>query len=302
MSKKLTQEEFIKKVKSIHGDEIDLSETVYIGSKIKCKFKCKVHGIFFAQPNSIISSKTGCPICYGSVLKTIEQVIKEFTQVHGNAWNYDEVDYRGCHKKVAIKCKVHGIFWQKPYAHLVGQGCPKCSGFNKTTEEVIKEFILVHGLFYDYSKFVFENCYKKGIIICPIHGEFLQNHSSHINGAGCPKCCHNISKPEVEWLNSIELSENIIINRQYKIRLNNKTYHVDGYYEENNTVYEFNGDYWHGNPVKYDQNKINKMNKLSFGELYKRTIDKQDLLRQNGYNVISIWESDYRAFNILNEW
>ena len=42
---------------------------------------------------------------------------------------------------------------------------------------------------YNYSKFIFKNAKTKSIIICPIHGEFLQHPELHLNSTyGCPKC------------------------------------------------------------------------------------------------------------------
>jgi len=42
---------------------------------------------------------------------------------------------------------------------------------------------------FDYYRFVFENAKTKGIIICKIHGEFLQNPDKHLQSVyGCPKC------------------------------------------------------------------------------------------------------------------
>ena len=35
-------------------------------------------------------------------------------------------------------------------------------------------------------------------------------------------------------------------------------YKVDGYCYETNTVYEFHGDYWHGNPIVFDSDDTNK--------------------------------------------
>ena len=45
-----------------------------------------------------------------------------------------------------------------------------------------------HGTKFDYSKIIFEKMLKKVIIICPIHGEFLQTPSDHAKGYGCDKC------------------------------------------------------------------------------------------------------------------
>lgn len=59
----------------------------------------------------------------------------------------------------------------------------------RTTEQFIQRAREVHGDYYDYSKSVYIKHRDKVIIICPIHGEFLQAPSPHINNpTGCPKC------------------------------------------------------------------------------------------------------------------
>lgn len=60
---------------------------------------------------------------------TQEEVIKRFEKVHSNKYNYDEVDYINQHIKVKIIClnKNHGVFDQRPHAHISGAGCPKCA-------------------------------------------------------------------------------------------------------------------------------------------------------------------------------
>lgn len=162
-----------------------------------------------------------------------------------------------------------------------------------TQEEFVDKVKSIHGDKIDLSETIYTRYRNKTKFICPKHGVFWTTPISLITGHGCPRCSHHISKQESKWLDSVELNENIIILRQHTIRLNNRTYRVDGYCEETNIVYEFNGDYWHGNPAKYDQNKINKKSNKTFGELYQRTKDKVKLLEEAGYKVISIWESDY---------
>lgn len=41
---------------------------------------------------------------------------------------------------------------------------------------------------YDYSKVIYVNSKTKVIIICPIHGEFLQIPNHHLSGSACAKC------------------------------------------------------------------------------------------------------------------
>jgi uncharacterized protein YbaR (Trm112 family) len=57
-----------------------------------------------------------------------------------------------------------------------------------TTEEFVKRARKVHENFYDYSLVDYKNAKAKVTIICPIHGEFKQTASDHLNSCGCPKC------------------------------------------------------------------------------------------------------------------
>jgi hypothetical protein len=46
---------------------------------------------------------------------------------------------------------------------------------------------------FDYSKFIYVDAKTKGIIICPAHGEFLQNSDKHLTTKyGCAKCWHDV--------------------------------------------------------------------------------------------------------------
>ncbi len=96
--------------------------------------------------------------------------------------------------KISIECLIHGMFKQIVSDHYSGKKCLKCSITTRskkltlTTEDFIHKARLIHGDKYDYSKVVYINTYIKVIIICPIHGEFLQSPVSHLQGAGCKKC------------------------------------------------------------------------------------------------------------------
>ena len=65
-----------------------------------------------------------------------------------------------------------------------------------TTPEFIRDAKKVHGKKYDYSETEYENAKTKVKIICPKHGEFLQNPKNHLNGSGCPKCRTSKSSTE----------------------------------------------------------------------------------------------------------
>ena len=117
------------------------------------------------------------------------EFIERAKEVHGNKYGYGKVDYKRSNEKVCIVCPTHGEFFQIPSSHLIGFGCPGCSGNKKlTTEDFIEKAKEVHGNKYDYSKVNYKNISTKITIVCPIHGEFEQAPCKHLSGSGCPKC------------------------------------------------------------------------------------------------------------------
>jgi endogenous inhibitor of DNA gyrase (YacG/DUF329 family) len=183
-----------------------------------------------------------------------------------------------------------------PVNHLRGSGCPKCGkqSFSKNKTSSINLFIekanKIHNNEFDYSKSIYTKNNNKIEIICSKHGSFFQRPSDHLSGCKCPNCSNAISRHEDKYFESLN-NPNIIRNQMLYIK--GRKIIPDGYDPVTNTIYEFNGDYWHGNPKIYNKNDINKHNKKTFGELYKKTIEKENFLKNCGYNVISIWESDF---------
>jgi hypothetical protein len=53
------------------------------------------------------------------------------------------------------------------------------------------------------------------------------------------------------------------------------------------------GDFYHGNPNIYKSNEYNPLLKKTYGELYNNTIKRNNLITKLGYNLITIWESDF---------
>lgn len=61
-------------------------------------------------------------------------------------------------------------------------------GKRATTAEFIERALKVHGDKYDYSSVEYLNSTTKVVILCKIHGKFLQQPSNHLAGHGCPEC------------------------------------------------------------------------------------------------------------------
>jgi hypothetical protein len=206
--------------------------------------------------------------------------------------------------KVKIRCNIHGEFEQTPAEHLSGCGCKQC-GFTKisksktySTDEYIQKVKEVHQNIYNYTLTEYNGIYNKINVLCKEHGIFEISASNHLRGRGCQKCQtkKQYSKAQIKWLNFIQIKDNICIqhaenSNEYQIP--NTRFKADGYCIETNTIYEFHGDYWHGNPNVFCNNEFNKTTKCTFGELYKSTISKAQQIIDMGFNLITIWESDW---------
>jgi len=222
---------------------------------------------------------------------TTEEFIDKSRKIYGNKYDYSKVVYISSRNKIEIICPIHGSFYQTPNNHLRNRGCFKCSKIKKLTQqEFIDRAKIVHNGFYNYSKVNYINHKNKVIIICPVHGDFLQNTNHHLRGNGCNKCSSYISKPEIEFLNYLKIPDTVE-SRQVKILGRN----IDGFNKNTNTVYEFLGDYYHGNPSVYKCHDYNPTCNKTFGELYKNTIKKLTILKKH-YTVKYIWESDWKRF------
>jgi hypothetical protein len=238
--------------------------------------------------------------------RSTEDLIREFRIVHGDNYDYSKTTYKHIHEKISIICRQHGQFYQLPGLHIKGRGCKKCGTerslllTRKTNDRFILDSKNIYGDKYDYSDTNYINADTKVDIKCKIHGKFsvIPDAHIHIPFRECGKCSINKNSIETQWLKSINVPEKYW---QHTLHINNKYYKLDAYNPLTNTVYEFYGDFWHGNPNIYKLNDINSKNKKTFGELYKETLERRQILLDAGYNLIEIWETTYYIRTLLKE-
>jgi hypothetical protein len=300
---KITTEIFVEKAKAIHGDKYDYSKSEYVSTRVKLIIICPIHGEFSQTPEGHTSKKFGCKACaqdfIGELLaKDVSVYIKQCNDIHNFKYDYSKIEYKNAHSLLEIVCPIHGSFSQEAAAHLRGQGCPICgdikAGFSKMTGYsllFIDRANIVHSHKYDYSKSVYTGNMDNIEIICPDHGSFFQTPGNHLQGKGCSKCHSIISKLEVQWLDILNIPEE---NRHKLFKINGRIIKVDAYDPITNTIYEFYGDYWHGNPNVYPPHDLNDNSKKTFGELYQLTIERELFLKSEGFNINTIWENDFK--------
>lgn len=188
----VTQDEFIAKAKSIHGDLYSYLKVAYVNSRIPVLIACSKHGDFRQTPTSHLSGH-GCPKCARLQQADANRLSpKDFfakaRKVHGAKYAYDKALYLDSRTKIVITCKMHGDFKQAPDMHLSGHGCPRCAGKLIDTKTFVDRANKVHGNKYSYEKTIFKTMHNKVTITCKFHGDFLQSAGHHLQGQGCKRC------------------------------------------------------------------------------------------------------------------
>lgn len=301
-------EKFISRAIEAHGELYSYNEVEYVNAHQKVKIICLDHGPFFQHPLSHVKG-AGCPTCAGTGTKhNLNEVITAFKKIHGNAYSYELVEYVNNSTPVILVCDIHGGFKLTPHKHKSGRGCQKCSkvksvkkmsvtktGKSSTTKLKLEEFLSraksFHGDKFDYGLVDMSGGIRSKVkIICPDHGEFIQNAEKHLMGRSCPHCkkSRQYSTMSTKWLDSLGI-ESLI--REHRLP-QNKLIPVDGYDPLTNTIYQFHGDYWHGGK-KFNPTEINKTRGLTFQQLRIDTDYRDEQLRRWGYNVVVMWESEW---------
>lgn len=122
---------FVAQATAVFGDRYDYSKTEYVRAMSKVTVTCRKHGDFLTGPNNHLHGY-GCQICGGSLKHTHSKFVERARAIHGDKYDYTQVNYTNCATNVTILCKTHGAFLQTPNSHLVGKGCHSFarSGFN----------------------------------------------------------------------------------------------------------------------------------------------------------------------------
>ena len=308
---KYTTEEFIEISNEIHENKYNYDKCVYQNNCTNVIINCEEHGDFEQQPKVHISRIIGCPKCSRKNLAiknslTVEEYIRRANIIHDYLYGYDKVVYVNSRTPIIITCKLHCDFMQTPTTHLSGSECPECAyelrGIKRrmSLDEFIERGNEIHDCKYKYDKVKYVNNHTKVKIKCPEHGYFHQTPSAHIHCCDeCPKCTkHGYSKKALDWIKCIEDMDGVNIQHAENIgefKIPGTKFRADGYDAGTNTVYEFHGCFFHGCPECFKSSDTNAMCKKTYGELYKKTINREKEIKLNGFNLVRIWEHEWNS-------
>ncbi len=128
-----TNDEFIARLKLVHGDRYDYSKTIYSRSSGKVSATCRDHGDFELYASDFLRGY-GCQFCSGKKYNT-GSFIERAKKIHGDSYDYTKTRFVRMDKKITVTCRDHGDFVQEANSHAKGSGCPSCAGYGyKRTE------------------------------------------------------------------------------------------------------------------------------------------------------------------------
>jgi hypothetical protein len=154
-TKKLNNEEFIKKARDVHGNKYDYSKVEYKNTitEICIICPCAEHNEFWQRPLEHLQG-CGCPKCGGNYHPSTEEFIEKARLIHGDKYDYSEVKYINNKTKICIICPEHEPFWQTPNNHLSGHGCPNCK--ESKLEKMVKQFLIDNNFKFTHNERNFE--------------------------------------------------------------------------------------------------------------------------------------------------
>lgn len=130
LSQTTTLEEFIEKLKCVHGNKYKVvSGYTKIGSKVK--IECDCGNVWEPYAYSLLQG-FGCKICgiekrSNERSKTHEEYLEEIKRIHGDEYEILE-EYKRGHEKILVKHKKCGRKYRTQAQSLVqGKGCKKCA-------------------------------------------------------------------------------------------------------------------------------------------------------------------------------
>jgi predicted nucleic acid-binding Zn-ribbon protein len=132
MPVKLTSTEIRHRILATHGTNSiysfpDLAEVKDREDDVT--LMCQKHGASRMKVKSILTHGSGCNECgVRKARKYDNRIFEEKARaIHGDKYDYSQVDYQRSYEKVTIVCPEHGSWSIRPHNHLSNRaGCPRC--------------------------------------------------------------------------------------------------------------------------------------------------------------------------------
>ena len=292
-SKMWTQDQFLNVMKEVHGNSIDFSNAIYIGTDKTVKCKCNICGNTWLAKPSKLKIGHGCPKCglikNGKNRQTTKEKLIERTKELFGDYDFSNVPNRFTQKeKIIVGCPKHGFYKTTADNLIHGHGCLKCAqnklskSFSWDVKKFVDEAEKVHDKKYSYVNSIYNGIDTPIEIICSKHGSFYQTPYCHIHQKhGCPICKESKLENEVKSY----LEENGIEFIQGKRFDWLKRQHLDFYLPQCNIGIECQGEQ-HYKPTSFNFSKDESVLKKNFEVQQERDERKKRLCEENGLKLL----------------
>lgn len=184
----------------------------------------------------------------------------------------------------------------RPKQLCSNESCVSC--YNRSFASHAKSMYLTDKTINPRS--IFKQCNDKFTFTCENGHEFPCS-ISHVSSATAPSWCPHCKKGRqyslvsIQWLEYIGDLQHYLSSIHGEYRIPGTKYKADGYCEKTNTIYEFHGDIWHGNPKFYKPEDVCPLSnrRTTYGELYESTLKKKEAILSLGFKYIEMWQSDW---------
>lgn len=106
---------------------------------------------------------------------------------------------------------------------------------------------------------------------------------------------YKISKISIKLFDTLSTDGSLYGRDEFIIQLDNNTYYLDFLNPSTKKVIEFNGDYWHANPIIYKAHDIiHKDKNITANDIWIKDKKRLDNIKLLGYDVMVVWEKDFR--------
>lgn len=240
------------------------------------------YGVAYPQQATIVRDKVNATNLkkYGSICSQAGETVKEKTKTAMLA-KYG-VDHNWKNKDVRVK--ITNTMFERYGVELYNQ------------HQIIDVLPLLQDYDWLYDQYIIQNKTTTQIAtefnICSTTVlNYLNNHEIAVRGLT------QYSYKCINWLESIMKQEGIYIQHalnEGEYQIPDTRFKADGYCNITNTIYEFHGDCWHGNPAVYESHELcNPFSDLTAGELYTKTIERENQIIALGYNLVVMWEDEF---------
>lgn len=169
MSRKITNDEFLKKVQELYPFA-NFSKSIYTGWQCKVIVILDDFGEIEVSARTLLSGKWKGGKYKWNTNKFIYEAKKKFPD---KDYDYSKVDYKNNDTKVTIICPIHGEFKIRPGDFLRQTGCPLCKPKSKR-EVFISNWLKENNIQFQHDYYISLSNGRKAAIDFVINNVYIE--------------------------------------------------------------------------------------------------------------------------------